>query len=144
MVQFMPLYYAPSSAPLQYSLQGEPWPLATNAYTLLVTMRTEASGSVKIDRDPDVSPLVVIEPLTPEDAKRGAEAVEAAMRLGSALPSQGRVQHVQDWSAVYDGRGTCRMGSDPRSSVVDTYLRVHRCSPRSRSQSLLPTRSPLE
>merc|ERR1719210_1893075 len=125
MVQFMPLYYAPSSAPLQYSLQGEPWPLATNACTLLVTMRTEASGSVKIDRDPDVSPLVVIEPLTPEDAKRGAEAVEAAMRLGSALPSQGRVQHAQDWSSVYDGRGTCRMGSDPRSSVVDTSLRVH-------------------
>eukprot|EP00408_Alexandrium_pacificum_P012024 CAMPEP_0171234680 /NCGR_PEP_ID=MMETSP0790-20130122/41555_1 /TAXON_ID=2925 /ORGANISM="Alexandrium catenella, Strain OF101" /LENGTH=170 /DNA_ID=CAMNT_0011700967 /DNA_START=18 /DNA_END=527 /DNA_ORIENTATION=- len=33
-LSFMPLYYAPKSAPLQYSLQGEQWPLRTNAYTI--------------------------------------------------------------------------------------------------------------
>jgi len=123
--QFMPLYYAPKSAPLQYSLQGEPWPLSTNAYTVLVTMRTEAKGMIKIDKDPDVSPIIVHEPLTPKDRERGAAAVEAAVGMGSALPSQGRVEHAQDWSAVYDGRGTCRMGTDPSASVVDTSLKVH-------------------
>jgi len=123
--QFMPLYYAPKSAPLQYSLQGEPWPLSTNAYTVLVTMRTEAKGMIKIDKAPDVSPIIVHEPLTPKDRERGAAAVDAAVGMGSALPSKGRVEHEQDWSAVYDGRGTCRMGTDPSASVVDTSLRVH-------------------
>jgi len=123
--QFMPLYYAPKSAPLQYSLQGEPWPLSTNAYTMLVTMKTEAKGMIKIDKDPDVSPIIVHEPLTLKDHERGAIAVEAAISMGSKLPSVGRVEHAQDWSAVYDGRGTCRMGTDPSTSVVDTSLKVH-------------------
>merc|ERR1719499_2196679 len=65
MVQFMPLYYAPASAPLQYSLQGEPWPLKTNAFTMLVTMTTEAKGMIEIEKDPDVSPTIVQEPMTP-------------------------------------------------------------------------------
>jgi len=123
--QFMPLYYDPKSAPLQYSLQGEPWPLLTNAYTVLVSMRTEAKGMITFDKDPDVSPTIDHEPLTANDMERGAAAVEAAVGMGSALPSQGRVEHAQDWSAVYDGRGTCRMGTNPSASVVDTSLRVH-------------------
>lgn len=124
--QFMPLYYAPKSAPLQYSLQGEPWPLKTNAYTMLVTMATEAKGSISINKDPDVSPVITHDPMTPEDLKRGAAAVLEAKLLGSKLPSaESRVEHEQDWSAVYDGRGTCRMGVDPRASVVDSMLRVH-------------------
>merc|ERR1712151_809779 len=88
-------------------------------------MRTDAQGTIKIFKDPDASPVIVHDPLTAEDVQRGAEAVDAASRMGSALPSQGRVDHAQDWSAVYDGRGTCRMGADPRTSVVDTSLRVH-------------------
>merc|ERR1719443_49304 len=80
---------------------------------------------IKIDKDPDASPVIVHEPLTQKDQERGAAAVEAAVGMGSALPSQGRVEHAQDWSAVYDGRGTCRMGTDPSTSVVDTSLRVH-------------------
>merc|ERR1712066_239076 len=55
---FMPLYYAPKSAPLQYSLQGEDWPLKTNAYTMLITMTTAAKGSIKFDKNPDVSPTI--------------------------------------------------------------------------------------
>jgi len=123
--QFMPLYYAPKSAPLQYSLQGEPWPLTTNAYTMLVTMKTEAKGSIKFDKDPDVSPTITVDPMTPEDLKRGGEAVDTAVKMGSAIPNLGKVEHGQDWSTVYDGRGTCRMGMDPETSVVDTSLRVH-------------------
>jgi choline dehydrogenase-like flavoprotein len=60
--QFMPLYYAPKTAPLPYSLQGEPWPLETNAYTVMVTMATAARGSVAIDADPDVSPTITHDP----------------------------------------------------------------------------------
>jgi choline dehydrogenase-like flavoprotein len=123
--QFMPLYYAPKSAPLQYSLQGEPWPLETNAYTMLVTMATSAQGKITFDANPDVSPTITHDPLTPEDLKRGAEAVREAEKLGSRLSSEGRVEGEQDWSAVYDGRGTCRMGTDPHTSVVDPMLRVH-------------------
>lgn len=123
--QFMPLYYAPTSAPLQYSLQGEPWPLKTNAFTMLVTMTTEAKGEIKIDKNPDVSPIITHEPMTPEDLKRGDKAVREAEKLGSKLPSTGRVEHDQEWSAVYDGRGTCRMGTDPQTSVVDPMLNVH-------------------
>jgi len=123
--QLMPLYYAPRSAPLPFSLQGEPWPLETNAYTIMVTMATAATGSVTIDADPDVSPTITHDPLTPADAERGAAAVRAAEQLGDRLASEGRVEHSQDWSAVYDGRGTCRMGTDPRTSVVDPMLRVH-------------------
>jgi len=123
--QFMPLYYAPKSAPLQYSLQGEPWPLSTNAYTMLVTMKTQAGGSIKFDKDPDVSPVVTVDPMTPEDLRRGGAAVDEAVKMGGALPNLGRVEHAQDWSTVYDGRGTCRMGTGPETSVVDTSLRVH-------------------
>jgi len=123
--QFMPLYYAPKSAPMQYSLQGESWPLTTNAYTMLVTMRTAAQGSIKFDKDPNVSPHITHDAMTAEDLKRGEELVDEAKHMGSALPSSGQVEHEQDWSAVYDGRGTCRMGKDPRTSVVDLMLRVH-------------------
>jgi hypothetical protein len=123
--QFMPMYYAPKSAPLPYSLQGEPWPLETNAYTMLVTMATSAQGAITFDANPDVSPTITHDPMTPEDLKRGAEAVREAEKLGSRLSSEGRVEGEQDWSAVYDGRGTCRMGTDPHTSVVDPMLRVH-------------------
>merc|ERR550514_2621333 len=102
MAQFMPLYYAPRSAPLQYSLEGEPWPLETNAYTVCVTMATQARGTITIDKDPSVSPIITHDPMTPEDLERGATAVRAAEKLGASLPSEGRVEHPQDWSAVYD------------------------------------------
>jgi choline dehydrogenase-like flavoprotein len=123
--QFMPLYYAPKSAPLQYSFQGEPWPLSTNAYTILVTMKTEAMGNITFDKNPDVSPVIMHEPMTAEDLKRGAKYIEAAERLGAVLPNKGKAHQSQYWSAVYDGRGTCRMGAEPKSSVVDYTLKVH-------------------
>merc|ERR1719401_2034046 len=122
MVQFMPLYYAPASAPLQYSLQGEPWPLKTNAFTMLVTMTTEAKGVVEIEKNPDVSPTIVHDPMTLADLERGTKAVRMAEEFASKLPSTGRVQHGVDWSAVYDGRGSCRMGNNPHTSVVDMML----------------------
>merc|ERR1719464_829512 len=120
-VMFMPLYYAPKSAPLQYSLQGEPWPLQTNAYTLLVTLgETKAKGSVTFPSgSPDVSPVVTHEALShPHDLRVAEEAVAWARKIGGSAQfnaTQGAVdngagaaEHVR--RAGYDGRGTCRMG----------------------------------
>merc|ERR1719182_796632 len=52
---------------------------------------------IKIDKDPDVSPAIVHEPLTPKDQERGAAAVEASLKVhwvrnlrivdGSAIPA---------------------------------------------------------
>merc|ERR1712107_53166 len=72
-----------------------------------------------------MSPTITHDPMTPMDLEHGAEAVSAAEKLGAKLPNNGRVEHGQDWSAVYDGRWTCRMGTDPCSSVVDLSLKVH-------------------
>jgi choline dehydrogenase len=132
---FMPLYYAPKSAPLQYSLQGEEWPLKTNAYTLLVTLgETKAKGAVTFPTaSPDESPLVTHEALThPHDLRVAEEAVAWARKIGGSAQfnaTQGAVDNgagaADMFSAVYDGRGTCRMGSDGRDSVVSRDLKVH-------------------
>lgn len=133
-VGFLPLYYAPKSAPLQYSLQGEPWPLKTNAYTLLVTLgETVAKGSVTFpSASPDMSPDVTHEPLTKQDLELAAEAVAWARAVGGAANFSQPTAAVDNgaggegfWSAVYDGRGTCRMGESDTDSVVDMKLKVH-------------------
>jgi len=134
-VMFMPLYYAPKSAPLQYSLQGEDWPLQTNAYTLLATLgETKAQGSVTFPAgSPDESPVVTHEPLThPHDLQMAEEAVAWARRVGGSthfnatLGAVGNGAGAADmFSAVYDGRGTCRMGDSERDSVVSRDLKVH-------------------
>ncbi|CAE8611398.1 unnamed protein product [Polarella glacialis] len=132
-LSFMPLFYAPKSAPLQYSLQGEPWPLKTNAFTIQATLgETKAQGSVTFTGSPDVSPVVTHDAMThPEDLARAREAVELAKSIGgsSALGHAAAIENgagAQDmWSAVYDGRGTCRMGKHHHDSVVDHHLCVH-------------------
>jgi choline dehydrogenase-like flavoprotein len=133
-MHFMPLYYAPKSAPIQYSLQGEPWPLSTNAYTLLVTLgETEAQGSLAFHTGaPDVSPVVTHDPLTARDREVAAEAVQLARRIGGSSEFSQPTQFVENnagepdmFTAVYDGRGTCRMGNDERTSVVNFNLQVH-------------------
>lgn len=49
--------------------------------------------------------------------------------VGADLESMGDEQIVEDFrqraSTVFHPVGTCRMGSDPRTAVVDTHLRVH-------------------
>lgn len=134
-VMFMPLYYAPKSAPLQYSLQGEDWPLKTNAYTLMATLgETKAQGAVTFPTaSPDQSPVVTHEPLThPQDLRVAKEAVAWARKIGESGKFNASLGAVSNgagnadmFSAVYDGRGTCRMGNDDRESVVDTDLKVH-------------------
>jgi len=131
---FMPLFYAPKSAPLQYSLQGEPWPLKTNAFTIQVTLgETKAQGSVTFTGSPDVSPVVTHDAMThPEDLARAREAVELAKRIGGSSALGRATTAIENgagaqdmWTAVYDGRGTCRMGKHHHDSVVDHHLRVH-------------------
>jgi len=132
---FMPLYYAPKSAPLQYSLQGEDWPLKTNAYTLLVTLgETKAQGTVTFPTgSPDESPVVTHEPLThPHDLEVAKEAVAWARKIGGSAhfnATRGAVDNgagaADMFSAVYDGRGTCRMGNSDQDSVVSGDLKVH-------------------
>jgi len=129
-LSFMPLYYAPRSAPLQYSLQGEQWPLATNAYTLLVTLgETEARGHLSFaSGSPDVSPIIMHEPLTRRDQAVAEEAVAMAKEVGASMGGsaiENGAGAVDMFSAIYDGRGTCRMGTSITDSVVDTELRVH-------------------
>merc|ERR1719414_1660980 len=134
-VMFMPLYYAPKSAPLQYSLQGEPWPLKTNAYTLLVTLgETKAQGSVTFPSgSPDVSPVVTHDALTdPYDLRVAEEAVAWAKKIGGSAHFNGTLGAVDNgagaadmFSAVYDGRGTCRMGKGKHDSVVTRDSKVH-------------------
>mmetsp|Transcript_94201 Transcript_94201/g.262174 ORF Transcript_94201/g.262174 Transcript_94201/m.262174 type:complete len:656 (-) Transcript_94201:323-2290(-) len=133
-LSFMPLYYSPSSAPLQYSLQGEPWPLSTNAYSILATLgETRAKGEVTFpSASPDRSPVVTHEALThEEDVEKAKEAVALAMEVGrqgnlstGALVENG-AGSLDAWTAVYDGRGTCRMGEDLSDAVVDYELKVH-------------------
>jgi len=129
---FVPAYQALKSAPLQFSFQGEPWPLKTNAYTILVTLgETEAKGEVTfISGAPDVSPVVTHEPLTHADWELAQEAVEFAMKVGNQSVLGGKFMdngagRRDAFSALYDGRGSCRMGKDLKDSVVDYELRVH-------------------
>lgn len=127
---FMPLYYAPASAPLQYSFQGEPWPLRTNAYSLLVTLgETEAKGSVTFaSGSPLVSPIVTHEALTKRDVEIAKEAVAKAKEVGTLMGGsavENGAGAADMFSALYDGRGTCRMGESSADSVVDSQLKVH-------------------
>eukprot|EP00931_Biecheleriopsis_adriatica_P058208 TRINITY_DN345_c0_g1_i1.p1 TRINITY_DN345_c0_g1~~TRINITY_DN345_c0_g1_i1.p1 ORF type:complete len:693 (+),score=133.69 TRINITY_DN345_c0_g1_i1:72-2150(+) len=131
-VMFTPIYQSLKSAPLQFSLQGEAWPLQTNAYTLLVTLgETQAKGEVTFtSASPDVSPVVTHEALTDEDWELAQEAVEFAMKLGNSSALGGKfikngAGGRDAFSALYDGRGSCRMGVDTKDSVVDHQLRVH-------------------
>lgn len=134
-LSFMPLYYAPASAPLQYSLQGEAWPLKTNAFSILATLgETKAQGTVTFPSgSPDVSPVVTHHAMTdPEDLERAREAAELARRIGGSTrftqptaPIGNSAGKADMWTAVYDGRGTCRMGRHHHDSVVDHKLRVH-------------------
>jgi hypothetical protein len=149
----MPLFYAPKSAPLQYSLQGEEWPLKTNAYSILATLgETKAQGSVTFPSGaPDVSPIVTHHAMTdPEDLAKAKEAVELARKIGGSAEFAPLGEAVDDgagapdmWTAVYDGRGTCRMGRDHRDSVVDHKLRVHNITGlRVVDGSVIPVGSP--
>merc|ERR1719333_1806439 len=68
----------------------------------------------------------------PEDLARAKEAVELARKIGGSSAFSGPGEAVENgagaadmWTAVYDGRGTCRMGRTPRDSVVDHKLLVH-------------------
>mmetsp|Transcript_2491 Transcript_2491/g.5854 ORF Transcript_2491/g.5854 Transcript_2491/m.5854 type:complete len:664 (-) Transcript_2491:276-2267(-) len=152
-LSFMPLYYAPKSAPLQYSLQGEEWPLQTNAFSILATLgETKAQGSVTFPSGaPDVSPVITHDPMTdPEDLARAREAVDLARRIGGArefTQTQAVIENGAGrpdmWTAVYDGRGTCRMGEEEHNSVVDHKLRVHGISKlRVVDGSVIPVGSP--
>jgi len=131
-LSFMPVYQALKSAPLQFSLQGEPWPLKTNAYTLLVTLgETEAKGEVTFPSgSPDVSPVITHAALTDTDWELAQEAVAFAMEVGNNSALGGKfidngAGRRDAFSAIYDGRGSCRMGKSREDSVVDLNLRVH-------------------
>merc|ERR1712183_801019 len=91
----------------------------------------EAKGSVTFASGaPDVSPIITHDPLTEKDKKVAAEAVAVAMKIGKSSALGGTfidngAGESNAWSAVYDGRGSCRMGSSSEDSVVNGNLKVH-------------------
>lgn len=150
-LSFMPLHYVAETAPKPYSLHDEPWPLNTNAYTILATIgETKAQGRVIFPSgSPDVSPVVEHDPMTElEDMQRALEALQLAREIGDSMADSGAAKDAGPiktgaWSAVYDGRGTCRMGKSPSDSVVDEHLRVHGISGlRVVDGSVIPKGSP--
>merc|ERR1711933_72691 len=68
------------------------------------------------------------EPLTKRDQAIAEEAVAIAKEVGASMGGSAignGAGAVDMFSAIYDGRGTCRMGTSITDSVVDTELRVH-------------------
>jgi len=68
----------------------------------------------------------------PEDLAKAKEAVELAQRIGGSQAFSQPTEAVENgagapdmWTAVYDGRGTCRKGREHHNSVEDHKLRVH-------------------
>jgi len=68
----------------------------------------------------------------PEDLARAQEAVALAKRIVDGVALADGLEAIENgagaedmWTAVYDGRGTCRMGKTDLDSVVDLQLRVH-------------------
>merc|ERR1712151_1087243 len=70
----------------------------------------------------------VHEPLTRRDHAVAEEAVAMAKEVGTSMGGsaiENGAGAVDMFSAIYDGRGTCRMGTSITDSVVDAELRVH-------------------
>ncbi len=141
-VYFNPLSYAAATGLERKLMQPDPFP----GYLLgFNSCRPTSRGSIAIvSRDPAVAPAIRPDSLSTEldiqDAFEGAqllrrianaaplaEIMESELQPGAAL--QTREELLNDFrqraGSVYHPCGTCAMGPDPRSAVVNAALRVH-------------------
>jgi choline dehydrogenase len=142
-IYFNPASYSTTtSGPKRRLLNPDPFPGFLMSFN---TCRPTSRGSVHVrSRDPLASPAIAPNSLsTPEDiadvyegarvlrrisaAKPLAAVIESELTPGEAVHSDAEV--LQDFrkrgGSVFHPCGTCAMGPDAQSSVVDARLRVH-------------------
>ena len=141
-VYFNPLSYTAATGLERKLLQPDPFP----GYLLgFNSCRPTSRGSVRIvSRDPAVAPAIQPNSLSTElDVEDAFEGAQLMRRIASAAPLaeimeselhpgaqvQTRDELIDDFrkrsGSVYHPCGSCAMGPDPRSAVVDGALRVH-------------------
>lgn len=141
-VYFNPLSYAAATGLERKLMQPDPFP----GYLLgFNSCRPTSRGSISIvSREPAVAPAIQPNSLSTElDVEDAFEGAQLMRRIASAAPlaeimeaelhpgaqAQTRDELIDDFrrraGSVYHPCGSCAMGPDPRSAVVDAALRVH-------------------
>jgi choline dehydrogenase len=142
-IYFNPASYSTTaSGPKRRLLNPDPFPGFLMSFN---TCRPTSRGSVHLrSRDPLSSPAIAPNSLsTPEDLADVYEGARVLRRISAAKPLaavieselapgesvQADAEVLQDFrrraGSVFHPCGTCAMGPDPKSSVVDPRLRVH-------------------
>ncbi len=141
-VYFNPLSYTAATGLERKLMQPDPFP----GYLLgFNSCRPTSRGSISIvSPDPTVAPAIQPNSLSTElDVEDAFEGAQLMRRIASAAPLaeimeselhpgaqvQTRDELIDDFrkrsGSVYHPCGSCAMGPDPRSAVVDGALRVH-------------------
>lgn len=141
-VYFNPLSYTAATGLERRLMQPDPFP----GYLLgFNSCRPTSRGYISIvSREPAVAPAIQPNSLSTEfDIQEAFEGAQLMRKIASAPPLaeimeselhpgalvQTRDELIEDFrrrsGSVYHPCGTCAMGPDPRSAVVDAALRVH-------------------
>jgi choline dehydrogenase len=139
---FNPLSYASATGMERKLLQPDPYPAYLMSFN---TCRPTSRGSIVIaSTDPYAAPVIRPNSLSsPQDIADIFEGAQLLRRIAAATPlaeitetemlpgtaRQSPAQMLEDFreraGTVYHACGTCGMGPDPRTSVVNSRLQVH-------------------